>query len=118
MLHEDRSARSAYRVAHSKAPGPGITERASDRPGKAPEAGNRRNLTAASVRERPLPAKRDPDPRIVSCGPEHDEVSSEWNEKQPPGIVSSSSYKQRHSIDEFRSPELALFALANECGMK
>ncbi|EJK50610.1 hypothetical protein THAOC_30355 [Thalassiosira oceanica] len=35
---DNRRARSASQVAHSKALGPGITERASERPGKARQA--------------------------------------------------------------------------------
>ncbi|EJK54803.1 hypothetical protein THAOC_25538, partial [Thalassiosira oceanica] len=59
---EDRSARSAWKVAHSKAPGPGITERASEGPGKARKACFRRKF-ASSLRQRvpfTLPGKLSP----------------------------------------------------------
>ncbi|EJK58897.1 hypothetical protein THAOC_20944 [Thalassiosira oceanica] len=50
--HEDRRARSAYQVAHSKAPGPGITERASEGPGKARKACFRRKFDSSALRRR------------------------------------------------------------------
>ncbi|EJK56520.1 hypothetical protein THAOC_23576 [Thalassiosira oceanica] len=71
-------ARSAWKVAHSRAPGPGITERASEGPGKAVKRAFVENSTLASVRNCPLSAKSRPsaDLTIVSCG-----KSSEWDEK-------------------------------------
>ncbi|EJK46440.1 hypothetical protein THAOC_34890 [Thalassiosira oceanica] len=71
MLHEDRSARSAYRVAHSNSPGPGIAGRASERPGKARIASTFVEFSESVLH---CDKTRRGGPRIVSCGPSFDEV--------------------------------------------
>ncbi|EJK70096.1 hypothetical protein THAOC_08574, partial [Thalassiosira oceanica] len=48
-----RRARSAWKVAHSRALGPGITELPPERLGKARKASDRRNSASASVRKCP-----------------------------------------------------------------
>ncbi|EJK60086.1 hypothetical protein THAOC_19624 [Thalassiosira oceanica] len=63
-------ARSAYRVAHSRAPGPGTTERASEGPGKAVKRAFVENSTLASVRNCPLSFIG----KIATLGGPHDRV--------------------------------------------
>ncbi|EJK53654.1 hypothetical protein THAOC_26862, partial [Thalassiosira oceanica] len=106
----DRSARSAWKVAHSKAPGPGITERASEGPGKARKARIRRKFDSSLRQRVPFIGKRDLDgvvrtPRIVSWG-QTDEVVG-FGRKVASRKALVELYKSL-SIDDFRSPELAL----------
>ncbi|EJK58360.1 hypothetical protein THAOC_21526, partial [Thalassiosira oceanica] len=68
-------ARSAHQVAHSKALGLGITERASGRPGKVREACFRRKFATRLRRRVPFIGKTRPSAYLESCR------SSEWDEK-------------------------------------
>ncbi|EJK44195.1 hypothetical protein THAOC_37288, partial [Thalassiosira oceanica] len=74
---EDRSARSAWKVAHSKVPGPGITERASERPGKARKACFRRKF-ASSLRQRVPFIGKTPAADHESCRGPNSTGSRNW----------------------------------------
>ncbi|EJK55838.1 hypothetical protein THAOC_24381, partial [Thalassiosira oceanica] len=93
-------ARSAYQVALSKALGPGFTERPSGRPGEVREACFRRKFGFGLRQKAPFVGITRPlgGPRIVSCGP-NPTMSSEWDEKQLPGIVSPSSTSRSQSTN-------------------
>ncbi|EJK50873.1 hypothetical protein THAOC_30015, partial [Thalassiosira oceanica] len=99
-------ARSACRVARSRALGPGMTERASEGPGKAAKRVFVEILTAASVRKCPLSGKiatlgPSADLSIVSCGRSRPR-SSDSDEKQLPGKLSSSSTSRSESSNSDR----------------
>ncbi|EJK64691.1 hypothetical protein THAOC_14551 [Thalassiosira oceanica] len=79
---QDRSARSAYQVAHSKSLGQGITERASERPGKARKASIRRKFDSSLRQRAPfVTSKRAPWRTSRSCRGPNSTGSSEWDEK-------------------------------------
>ncbi|EJK65245.1 hypothetical protein THAOC_13919 [Thalassiosira oceanica] len=78
--NDNRSDRSAWKVAHSEAPGPGITERALEGTGKARKGCIRRKFATCLRQRVPFigntrPARRGgPRPCRASCGPNRREV--------------------------------------------
>ncbi|EJK55460.1 hypothetical protein THAOC_24810 [Thalassiosira oceanica] len=105
MIDEDRSARSAWKVAHSKALGPRIIERPPNGPGRPLRRAFVENSTAASVRECPFSAKR------ARGGP--DSIVS-WVFRIVRKVASRKALVELYkslSIDEFRSTARAVRAL-------
>ncbi|EJK75155.1 hypothetical protein THAOC_03133 [Thalassiosira oceanica] len=110
---KDRSARSAYRVAHSKAPGPGMTERASEGPGKALEGCFRRKFATCLRQRAPFVGQTRPAADLESCRAAEPDGVLGMGRKVASWKALAELYKPL-PIDEFRDVEVGSWGVSKD----